>query len=183
MSWKMRILLVAVSSVFAIYMANHVSTVYATPETEGPLWKAYNPQRDVEPFTCGHSWTSSFAASYGAGMGFAHHEKSFEGRLVLKQNDFAAVMAALRDDIRNQLRNNGLILEETGDSSTGFYFRYRNGQTIGEARILTPIRVDPSLVDKRPLCGEEVAVELRSSFTEKWYRSDRDLISELQNPR
>ena len=182
MRWNVRIGLSLLAIVFATYLADHLLTVYATPETESPLWKAYNPQRDVERFTFGHSWASSFDASSGAGRGFAHYEKSFNGRFVLRLNDVAAVMAALRDDMRTAMRHNGgQILEESGSTTTGFYFRYRSGHTIGEGRILTPIRIDPSLVEKRILSDEEVAVELRSSFTEKWFRSDRDLISELQN--
>jgi hypothetical protein len=183
MSWNVRIALSLLALVFATCLADHLFTVYATPETESPLWKAYNPQRDVERFTFGHSWASSFDASSGAGRGFAHHEKSFSGRFVLKLNDVAAVMAGLRDDMRTLMRDNGgQILEETGSTSTGFYFRYRNGHTIGEGRIPTPLVIDSSLVEKRALCDGEVAVELRSSFAEKWFRSDRDLISELQNP-
>ena len=69
-------------------------------------------------------------------------------------------MSALRDDMRTEIRDNGQILEETGNSDTGFYFRYLSGRTIGEGRILTPIRIDPSLVQKPALCPEEVAVEV-----------------------
>ena len=66
MSWKMRAALALVVMLFANYLANHVSTVYATPETESAIWKAYNPQRVVKPFTGGRSWTSSLGASFGA---------------------------------------------------------------------------------------------------------------------
>lgn len=182
MTWKVRIALSALLALAVPYLLDRIFTVYPSPETESVLLTGYNPQAIVKPFTCGHSWNASSAIRAGAGRGFAHYEKSFDGRYVLKLENLTSAMAALQNDFSSRLRSNGgVILEETGNAGSGFYFRYRSGRTLGQARILQPERIEAFLVEKHPPCAGEVAVELRTSLAEKWFRSDRDLQAELRN--
>jgi len=160
-------------------LISQLFTVYATPETQSGFLKQFDPAAIIRPFACLHSSTSSGEFMFGADWRSAHHEKDFDGRFIMRVENWVALMRALHADISSKLAaDGGEILQQTGNPSTGFYVRYRRGHTLGEARIMPPQIIQPDLVDRRGVSSGEVALNLRISLKERWYASEADTLAQ-----
>ena len=160
-------------------LISQLFTVYPTPETQSGFLKQFDPAAIIRPFACLHSSTSSGGFTSGAGWRAAHHEKDFDGRFIMRVQDWVALMQALNADMSAKLLADGeQILQQTGNPSTGFYVRYRRGHTLGEARIMPPQLIEPDSIDRRGASSGQVALNLRISLKESWYAAEADALAQ-----
>ena len=154
MTLKTRIILalILLGTVSTPGVIGHFFAVYPTPETQTVFLKQFNPASIIKPFSCRHSSNFSDGFTSGAGWRSAYHEKTFDGRFIMRVQDSVTLMQTLNTDISSNLLADGeQILQQTGNPSTGFYVRYRGGHTLGEARIMPPQVIEADLVDRRGL--------------------------------
>lgn len=168
-------------------MVDQALYIYPTLETQSAFLKSYTPERVAARFTSSrysfHEMMGGGAS--GAGRKFAIHERNFERYFVIQAKDWTPLMRALGEDVSSQLAARGVqILDQTGDPREGFKFRYRSGKTLGAVNVESLKIIDPEtaighLTSGRPntICPGEVAVELRVSVQEKYFKKEPDPIT------
>jgi hypothetical protein len=158
----------------------HSLYVYATPETQSAFLQSYTPEDLAKRFSCSrYSAQSAEGLSTGAGRQFASNEKRFERYFVIRAKDWTPLMSTLRDDISSQLVLRGAqILDQTGNAREGFKFQYKSGKTLGEVNV-EPLKIvdAASIAGRSGICKGEVAVELRVSVQEKWFKKEPGVIA------
>jgi hypothetical protein len=147
-------------------------TLYPTPETDSTFLKSYTPLPVIERFRCCES--SSFLGPHmsgAAGKEFVPHGGGFDAFFVMRSDKWTPLMAALDDDMYQQLGLNGAqILSRSGDTHSGFRYNYKLGKSIGSLTI-APLEVpSPSPVHRKcSLPNGEVDVRVHIEEREMWF--------------
>ncbi len=172
---------------FLVYsMVVQASYIYPTPETQSTFLKTYSPEHVTASFTSKrYSSRAIGGGSSAAGHTFATHENNFERYFVIQAKDWMPLMSAVANDVSSQLAfQHAQILYQTGDLRDGFHFDYKSGKTLGTVHVEPLQIVDPEvaighLTNGRPntICPGEVAVKLRVTVREKWFKKEPGLIT------
>ena len=164
-----------------VSLANQLSYIYPTPETESAFLKSYSPNNVVERFQCKNEGANhSETADQGAGRKFVRRENTFESRFVIKSRDWMPLMTALEQGLTSQLlQQRAEILGQTGDPREGYQIQYQAGNSVGEIAIepLKIISVTSVSGPKASLPDDEQAIDLRITIQEKWFKSKPGIIT------
>ena len=166
------IVLLAVAFVIgALAWWTHTRLIYPTPETESVFLKNYTPAHVVDRFRENESFQSMHHNGAGAGDTFVTHNSGFEFYIVLRRDKWEPLMEALRDDVLQQLANDGAkVLSQTGTACDRFQLDYSIGKSVGSVTI-SPVEITPPSQAQRnyalPRCTNDVTVKIEQ--TEKWF--------------
>lgn len=162
-------LLACVAGALALWDHNRLS--YPTPETESAFLRNYTPKPVIDRFR-----ESSPSFSYiqgkgggGAGRVFVSHEAVFQFHVVLRPEKWMPLMNALRDDVLQQLADNGAeVFSQTGDPRLGFHFDYRVSKSFGSLTI-APLTINPLIRRNMSLPEGLTDVTVKIEQTERWF--------------
>lgn len=155
----------------AILIWNAKHLLYPTPENESAFMKHYNPEHVISRFRSNESFAQGNHGSSAAGWKYVSRTTGFDSVFVMCTEKSIPLMNALRQDVSEQLRENGAqILAQIGDSQNGFRFDYKSGHVIGSVTILPLIIGTGSGVHRAsPLPQGLVDVKAQIEETEKWF--------------
>jgi hypothetical protein len=150
-----------------------------TPETESTFFRSFTPDDVVKRFACEPGWSSG-GQSGGAGIGYTTHEKDFDRYFAIHAKDWVPAMGFLQEGISSQLLAEGAqILSQSGGAAEGLSMRYRSGKSLGSV-VVEPLKtVDPDTLGPQGVCKGGIAVRLKVSMLEKWYKKDPKAAEEL----
>jgi len=153
------------------FAVNHHPLVSPSPDNESAFLKSYTPAKVIDQFKAVPFSEQSVGSSSGAEREFATHQADFEPTLVIKTGDWAALMQALRDDVRSRLTTlKCQIVEESGNPADGFKIKYAIGKSQGTV-ILDPVRNAPNSLPSAALGPDQSTVKLRIQINEKWFKA------------
>jgi hypothetical protein len=163
--------LLLVSTAVAIAWWQQSRVFYATPETESVFLKNYTPEHIIECFRERESFSQARNFGSAAGYTFVGHQAGFQFFVVLRPEKWMPLMNALRDDVLQQLANNGAeVLSQNGNPHDGFHFDYRLNKSIGSLTILPLGTTPPSQIHRNtPLPQGMGDVTVKIEQTEKWF--------------
>jgi hypothetical protein len=109
--------------------------------------------------------------SGAAGKEFIPHGGGFDAFFVMLSDKWTPLMAALDDDMYQQLVLNGAqVLNRSGDTHSGFRYDYKLGKSLGSL-IIAPLEVpSPSPMHRKySLPNGEVDVRVHIEEQEMWF--------------
>lgn len=123
---------------------HHRHLVYPTPETESAFLKSYTPEHVIDRFReVSQSFSHTRHSGGGAGRTFVTHQAGFDFYVVLRREKWMPLMNSLRDNVLQQLANNGAeVLSQSGGPREGFHFDYKFNRSIGSLTI-SPLVITP----------------------------------------
>lgn len=155
------------------------SIIYPTPETQSAFLKSYSPVEVIDRFKSSDGGQAFMNATSAAGRRFVTHDdvthdKEFTQLFVTCSPDLGSIMTALKADISSKLVQDGRIVEQTGDSATGYQFKYEAGNGIGNVSV-KPVEIIDSarVVGPAKLRSGEIAVSVRIVIAERWFPRNR----------
>lgn len=141
---------------------------HPSAENESAFLRAYDPNSLVQKFMAPHeSYSESRSVGGSAGTKSARHVASFGDSFPMRTECKNALIAALSDDVLEQLRHSGArILRSYGTPLSGIHFEYQTANTLGSVAI-KPLR-KVTVARHRPLCPgiEDVALDVH--IKEEW---------------
>jgi hypothetical protein len=94
--------------------------------------------------------------------------------VVLRPEKWMPLMNALRDDVLQQLADNGAeVFSQTGDPRLGFHFDYRVGKSFGSLTI-APLAINPLIRRNMSLPEGMMDVTVKIEQTERWFPKEPD---------
>jgi hypothetical protein len=167
------LLLLLTVGVFATLQAwDEAHTLYPTPQTESSFLKTYTPVHVIEQFLSDQSWARLGPSWSGeAGKKFVVHDGGFDGFFIMRPEKRTLLMAALDDDMHQQLVLNGAqILSRSGDFRSGFHYDYKLGTSIGTLTI-APIAIPshPNVHRQQALPQGTVEMTVHIEEREMWF--------------
>jgi hypothetical protein len=150
------------------------NSLYVSPtaETESAFFRDFTSAKTVKRLSC-QSGEILSGQSAGAEIGYATHEKEFDQYFAIEASDWVLVMKSLQEDISSQLSlRDAQILDQTGDFAEGFRVHYKSGKSLGVITVepLQTVDTGTHALAAGGVCRDGIAVRLRLSVQEKWYK-------------
>jgi hypothetical protein len=150
------------------------NSLYVSPTsgTESAFFRDFTSAKTVKRLSC-QSGEILSEQSAGAEIGSATHEKDFDQYFAIEASDWILVMKSLQADISSQLSlRDAQILDQTGDFAEGFRIHYKSGKSLGVITVepLETVDSETHALAPRGVCRDGIAVRLRLSVQEKWYK-------------
>jgi hypothetical protein len=165
-----------IGGVIWIYAAQ-AGIVYPTPDTESAFLKAYSPNSTIEQYKDARVAAMTNGRTAAADKGFASYEENFEPIVVIRNEEWVALIQDLRKDVALQLAaQKAAIFEESGSVDSGFKVRYAIGHSEGTVTIDPLQTLDGSQLGTGRT-AETATVRLRIRIQEKWFRAKRNAAS------
>jgi hypothetical protein len=178
----MRLAAVLVIVAAAMIVAGAVENallISPTPETESTFFRAFTPDDVVKRFACRPGWGEG-GQSAGAGIGYTTHEKHFDQSFAIHASDWVPMIGLLQEEVSSQLLAEGAqIRSESRDFSEGFRIHYKSGTSVGVIDVEPLKTLDPDTLGPQGVCKGGIAVQLKVSMQEKWYKNEPKTAAEL----
>lgn len=150
-----------------------------TAETKSTFFRTFTPEDVVKRFACEPGWGSSGQGA-GAGIGYVTNEKDFDRYFAIHASDWVPMMSLLQEEVSLQLSAEGTeIRSQSGDFSEGFRMHYKSGTSIGVIAVEPLKTLDPDTLGRQGVCKGGIAVRLKVSMREKWYKEEPRTAAEL----
>jgi hypothetical protein len=187
MTLKLKILAAAAALVVAVWIVagavENFLLLSPTPETESTFFRSFTPDNVVQRFVCEPGWSSNLQSN-GAGIGYTTNEKRFDQYFAIHASDWVPMMRSLQEVISSQLLlGSGRTLSQSGDFSEGFRVRYKSGNSLGVIGVDPLKTLDPDTLGPQGICKGGIAVRLKVSVEEKWYKKESAIPAELLPPK
>jgi hypothetical protein len=173
------VLVIVAAAVIVAGAVENALLISPTPETESTFFQAFTPDNVVKRFSCAFWWGSG-GSSASAGMRYITLQKDFDQYFAIPAGDWVPVMQALQEDISFRLLGSGAqILDQAGDLTGGFQVRYKIRRAVG-AILVAPLKtIDADTLRPQGVCKNGIAVQLKVSMQEKWYKNEPNTAAEL----
>jgi hypothetical protein len=173
------VLVIVAAAMIVAGAVENALLISPTPETESTFFRTFAPDHVVKEFACESAWSVA-GTSAGAGMRYVTHEKNFDQYFAIPSGDWAPVMQSLQEDISLRLLGSGAqILDQGGDVTGGFRVHYKMGKYVGAIRVEPLKTIDPDTLRPQGVCKGGIAVHLKVSMQEKWYKNEPNTAAEL----
>lgn len=150
--------------------------VSPTPETKSTFFRTFTPDNIVQRFVCEPGWGSG-GQSNSAGISYVTNQKDFDQYFAIHASDWMPVMQALEGSISAQL--GAQLLHQSGNVMDGFSVQYKSGKALGTIRVDPLKTVDPDTLGPQGVCKGGIAVRLKVSVQERWYKKEPAVPAEL----
>lgn len=153
-------------------------------EHESAFLRNYNVRPVIESFAFKDDPVGiGSGVGSSAGRKFVTIERQIRPMFAIRTDTRLPLMAALSDDLAEQLvRNGGTILSRSGDSQRGFRLAYRDGTSAGSVTLL-PLEDSRAPKLGIPLPEGIQPVHAHIVISEKWFPDEAAAIQASAEPR